>query len=188
MRRFARTLSTIAVLAPAALSLPSCSDYRDAGEATAEREDRFREADRAVREFKDADASLKKFFESAYGYAVFPAITKGALGIGAAHGDEGVVYEQAKPIGWADVTQITIGAQAGGQSYAEIVFFEKKEDLDNFKRNNMEFSANASAVAVTAGAAATADYTEGVAVFTRPLGGLMFEASIGGQKFKFTPM
>ena len=90
-------------------------------------------------------------------------------------------------IGKATLTQLTAGAQWGGQAYSEIVFFKDKKTLDNFKANNVEFSAQASAVAVAAGASADADYEEGVAVFTMTKGGLMLEASLGGQKFSYEP-
>ena len=90
-------------------------------------------------------------------------------------------------IGKASMTQVTVGFQFGGQAYRELIFFESKEALDRFKENKIEFSAEASAVAVTVGASANVKYTNGVMIFSQQKGGLMYEASVGGQKFKFTP-
>jgi lipid-binding SYLF domain-containing protein len=97
------------------------------------------------------------------------------------------VYEKGKPIGDTSLTQITIGFQLGGQAYSEIIFFKDKKTLDDFKNGNFELGAQASAVAVTAGASADANYEKGVAVFTMAKGGLMYEASVGGQKFSYDP-
>jgi lipid-binding SYLF domain-containing protein len=140
----------------------------------------------AIAEFKKTDPSMQTFFNKAYAYAVFPEITKGAVGIGGARG-EGIVFEGGKAIGTTTMTQVTIGLQLGGQTYREIIFFENKEALDSFKKGNFEVSANASAIAVKGGASETANYNNGVAIFTMGIGGLMFEASIGGQKFSFEP-
>lgn len=140
-----------------------------------------------VAAFKNKDPSMKVFFDKAYGYAVFPTVGKGGIGIGGAYG-KGKVYEQGRMIGTSSLTQVTIGFQLGGQAYSEIIFFKDKARLDDFTSGNFEFSAQASAVAVTAGASADADYDNGVAVFTLAKGGLMYEATIGGQKFGFTPV
>ncbi|MFA6560368.1 MAG: YSC84-related protein [Verrucomicrobiia bacterium] len=137
--------------------------------------------------FLKADPGLKKFLESAVGYAVFPDVTKGAIGIGAAHGG-GCVYEKGKLVGTASLTQVTIGLALGGQSYAELIFFETPEALDSFKKSELAFSAQVSAVAAAEGVSSNAKYQLGVAVFTLARGGLMYEASLGGQKFKFKPL
>lgn len=139
-----------------------------------------------IADFKNRDPSIKRFFANAHGYAVFPTVGKGGIGIGGAYG-EGEVYERGRHIGTASLTQLTIGFQLGGQAYSEIVFFKDKKTTDDFKKGNFELSAQASAVAATAGAAANADYDKGVAIFTLIKGGLMYEASVGGQKFSFTP-
>jgi lipid-binding SYLF domain-containing protein len=140
----------------------------------------------AIANFKNADPSMKVFFDKAYGYAIFPTVGKGGIGIGGAYG-KGEVYAHGKMIGTTSLTQVTIGLQLGGQAYSEIIFFKDKGTLDNFTAGNFEFSAQMSAVAATAGASADADYSNGVAVFTIAKGGLMYEASVGGQKFSFTP-
>lgn len=139
-----------------------------------------------IDQFLQKDPTLKAFFDKAHGYAVFPGVGKGGIGIGGAYGS-GEVYERGRLIGRAKLTQVSIGFQLGGQKYAEIIFFQNKSALDHFTSGNFEFNAQASAVAVTAGASADADYDNDVAVFTMTIGGLMYEAAIGGQKFSFTP-
>jgi len=140
-----------------------------------------------IANFKKKDSGIKLFFNKAYGYAVYPTIGKGGFLFGGAYG-KGNVYEKGKLIGTSTITQVTVGLQAGGQAYSEIVFFKDKKALNDFKAGKFKAGAQASAVAVTAGAAANADYSEGVAIFTLAKGGLMGEASIGGQKFSFTPI
>ncbi len=140
----------------------------------------------AIASFKSSDTVLPKWFDTSYAYAVFPSITKAAVAIGGANGD-GLVYEKAAYIGDARVTQVTIGAQLGGQSFSEVIFFENKAALDRFKENRFEMTAGLSAVAAGEGKSKDAKYTDGVAVFTLAKKGLMAEASVGGQKFKFTP-
>jgi lipid-binding SYLF domain-containing protein len=111
-------------------------------------------------------------------------VGKGAVGIGGARGT-GQVFDKDKLVGEATLTQFTVGFQFGGQVYSELIFFEDKTSLDNFKKGNMEFSAQVSAVAATAGASKNAKYEKGVMVFTMAKGGLMYEASVGGQKFAY---
>ena len=134
--------------------------------------------------FIRSDGLMNNLFNNAYGYVIFPNVGKGGIGIGGAAGN-GAVFQKGTLIGMAKMTQITIGFQWGGQAYREVIFFETKADLDRFKENNIELSTQASAVAATAGASANAKYTNGVMVFSQTKGGLMYEASIGGQKFKF---
>ncbi len=138
----------------------------------------------SLRHLRNRDPGLEKWFDEAHGYAVFPSVGKAAFGIGGAHG-RGYVYERGEHIGYARLVQVTIGLQLGGQSYRELIFFRDKAALERFKRGELEFAAQASAVAVTAGVSETADYSGGVAVFTLATGGLMYEASIGGQTFEY---
>ena len=140
----------------------------------------------SLAEFERASPAIKEIIKNAYGYAVFPTVAKGAIGIGGAHGD-GLVYERGKLIGSATVSQVTIGFQLGGQAYRELICFQNKAALDRFKGGNYELDAQAGAVAVTAGISRDAAYEHGVAVYTIAKGGFMFEASVGGQKFSFTP-
>jgi lipid-binding SYLF domain-containing protein len=161
------------------------------------------EYDDTVKLFKDAGQSAA-FFKDSYGYAVFPSIGKGGLGVGAAHGS-GHVYEQGKYVGDTTMNQVSIGFQAGGQAYSQIIFFKDKRAIDEFKSGNFEFDAGVSAVAITASAggsvgttgsegnvsggkkdAKTAGaYHKGMAVFTIVKGGAMYEAALAGQKYKY---
>lgn len=154
-----------------------------------------------------ASAVSAPFFQSAYGYAVFPTIGKGGVGIGGAHGT-GQVYRANQVTGTSTMTQLTVGLQLGGQAYSQIVFFENEGAYNTFTSGKFAFGAQASAVAITASAQAqagtdaagagastgsdagaqSARYQNGMAVFTYAKGGLMYEASIGGQKFKFKPI
>ena len=136
--------------------------------------------------FKKKDPGMQKFFNGAVGYAVFPTVGKGAIGIGAAHGS-GELMVGGKAIGKITLNQVTIGLQLGGQSYSEIIFFEKQKTFDGVKKGDFAFAAEVSAVALTSGASANAAYRDGVAVFTVAKGGLMYEASVGGQKFSYKP-
>ncbi|NCF28955.1 MAG: hypothetical protein GWP69_16345 [Gammaproteobacteria bacterium] len=144
------------------------------------------DAKTALAEFERTNAKIKPFVQAAHGYAIFPSVGKGAIGIGGAHGD-GLVYEKGKLIGSTSLSQITIGFQLGGQAYRELICFQTKDALDRFKGGNFEFDAQAGAVAVTAGVSVDAAYEHGVAIFTMAKGGLMYEASVGGQKFSFEP-
>jgi len=142
------------------------------------------DAKTAKTEFIRVDGLMQNLFNNAYAYVIFPNVGKGAIGIGGAAGN-GAVFQKGALIGMAKMTQVTIGFQWGGQAYREVIFFETKTDLDRFKENNLEFSAQASAVAATAGASANVKYKNGVMIFSQIKGGLMYEASVGGQKFKF---
>lgn len=139
---------------------------------------------KSILDAKSKDSSLSKWFESAYAYAVFPNVGKGGFVIGGA-GGKGLVIRGDETIAYTSMSQMSIGLQAGGQVYAEYIMFKDKTAFDHFSRGNFEMGAQVSAVAVTAGASADADYDGGVAVFTLAGGGLMFEASVAGQKFKY---
>jgi len=159
----------------------------------------------AVNLFKNAGRSAA-FFDNCYGYAVFPTIGKGGLVVGAAHGN-GRVYKHGNYMGDTSMTQLSVGAQAGGQAYSQIVFFQDKRAFDEFTKGNFEFGADVNAVAITAaaggsvgttGAAGEASggekdartagkYYKGLAVFTVVKGGAMYQATVAGQKFSYTP-
>jgi lipid-binding SYLF domain-containing protein len=142
------------------------------------------DAQAAKAAFIESDGLMSSLFKNAYGYVIFPNVGKGGLGIGGAAGN-GAAYQGGNLIGMAKMKQVTIGFQWGGQAYREVIFFENKEALDRFRENKIELSAQASAVAVTAGASANAKYRDGVMIFTQAKGGLMYEASVGGQKLEF---
>jgi len=161
-----------------------------------------------IKVFRNAGES-GKYFETAYGFAIFPTIGKGGFVVGGAYG-EGRVFVADKHVGNSTMTQVTVGAQLGGQAYSQIIFFENEQAFKSFTSGNFEFSAQATAVAITAGASAEANtgggasagisggrndaatasagYRKGMAIFTVATGGLMFEAALGGQKFTYTPL
>ena len=140
----------------------------------------------ALKEMIQKSPKLATFKNKAYGYAVFPKITKAGIGIGGAAG-RGTVFKNHQVVGSSNLKQASIGLQLGGQQYSEVIFFENKTSFEHFTNGKLKFDAQASAVAITEGASIDAAYHEGVAVFTRTKGGLMYEASIGGQHFKYKP-
>jgi len=163
----------------------------------------------AVESFRKAGES-GTYFNNSYGYAIFPTIGKAGIGIGGAHGSGGV-YAGGKKTGTSKMTQVTIGFQLGGQAFSQIIFFEDERAFKSFTSGNFEFSAQASAVAITAGVSAEANtgggtstgvsggrndastssvsgYRKGMAIFTIAKGGLMYEAALGGQKYSYKPL
>jgi lipid-binding SYLF domain-containing protein len=143
------------------------------------------EVNEAIKDLVAGNPALKEHFSKAYGYAIFPKITKAGLGVGGA-GGKGLVFQNDKVIGSAKMAQATLGLQAGAQQYAEVVFFENKDALDKFKSGKLKFSGQASAVALKEGASVDIAYQDGVAIFTKIKGGVMAEASLGGQKFSYS--
>jgi lipid-binding SYLF domain-containing protein len=155
--------------------------------------------------FRNAGES-SSFFHRSYAYAVFPTVGEGGLGVGGAFG-KGRVYVRGRYVGDTTMGQVSVGFQAGGKAYSQIIFFQDKRALDEFESGTFEFAAGASAVAITAGASASAGtsgasagasggkknaratgvYEKGMAVFTIAKGGLMYAATIAGQHFSFTP-
>jgi lipid-binding SYLF domain-containing protein len=172
-----------AILALGASALVGCSTAPQ----SAERRDLLvQQGQTALAAMKIEDPSLGPVLESSYGYAVFPSVGKGGVGLGGAYG-RGVVYEQGRLVGYSDLSQATIGFQLGGQEFSEVLVFEDARAMNRFKTGELEFSAQASAVALKAGAAGATNFKDGVAVFTGNTAGLMYEASIGGQKFNYLP-
>jgi len=172
-----------------ALALCSVCIFLAAGCATAhstveKRDDLGEKVQAAIARAKEEDPGLKEFFDEAAGYAVFPTVGKGAIVVGGAYG-KGELFEDGKLVGYCDLTQASIGLALGGQAYTEFIFFETKDDLDNFKYTDFTFAAQASAVALKSGASANAKYADGIVVFTMSQAGLMGEASIGGQRFRY---
>jgi lipid-binding SYLF domain-containing protein len=176
-------LITVAIFAIMIFILPRTIKAQSADE----KQKILSESVKAKQGFLASDPSMNTFFTKSYGYAIFPKMGKGGLIIGGSGGN-GAVYEKEAAIGTAKMAQVTIGAQVGGQSYREIIFFETKEALQRFKDNKVEFSSQLSAIAVKSGASKDAKYADGVAVFTEGIGGLMAEASVGGQKFTYKPL
>jgi lipid-binding SYLF domain-containing protein len=145
-----------------------------------------RTSDDALNQAMQTDATLREVIRTSAGYAVFPEVGKGAIGIGGAYG-KGDVHQSGSLVGYCDMTQASIGFQLGGQAYSEILVFQTPEALELFKRGNYRFDAQATAVALKSGAGANAKFANGVAVFTMDEAGLMYEASVGGQKFSYQP-
>ncbi|HUA78037.1 MAG TPA: lipid-binding SYLF domain-containing protein [Acetobacteraceae bacterium] len=194
MNRFERPVRALAWtgLLAAALALAAGSAFADSYSDT-------------VALFKQAGASAG-FFRSSYGYAVFPTIGKGGFVVGGAHG-KGRVYKEGRLVGDTTMNQVSVGFQAGGQAYSEIIFFQTRLDLARFESGKFALGAQASAVAITASASASTStagssagasgtqqnattagqYQDGMAVFTIAKGGLMYEAAVAGQKFSYEP-
>jgi lipid-binding SYLF domain-containing protein len=155
--------------------------------APATREDKaalVAEATSRWQQMRTADPALDALVKRGYGYALFPNVGKAGLGVGGAYG-RGVVYEQGQHIGYSDLTQGSVGLQAGGQSFSELLVFETKAALDRFKAGRFGLAADASAVVLKSGVATNADFIDGVAVVVQPIGGVMVEAAIGGQQFTY---
>ncbi|MCK5401799.1 MAG: hypothetical protein KAJ28_09200 [Flavobacteriaceae bacterium] len=148
--------------------------------------ERVKDSKEALNKMIEETPKLQTFKNKAYGYAVFPKVTKAGIGIGGAAG-RGIVFKNHQVVGSSSLKQASIGLQLGGQQYSEVIFFENKKAFDHFINGNLKFDAQASAVAITVGASIDVAYHNGVAVFTRTKGGLMYEASIGGQHFKYKP-
>lgn len=183
-------LAALLVWAPAAIAMAQAEDYSS-----------------TINIFRESPAA-QKFFDNAYGYAVFPVVGKAGFVVGGAYG-RGQVYRQGKVTGKTGIYQGSIGLQLGGQAFSEIIFFQDQRAYDTFTSGTFEFDANASAVAITAGAQAKAgtkgvtagasagpktgaqaetQYVNGMAVFVHTKGGLMYQLAVGGQKFTFEPL
>ena len=196
-KRATATLALIALFLPLLCALPALAGDR-----------KVEDYSETVQEFKKIP-DVARFFGNSYAYALFPTIGKGGLGIGGSHG-KGQVYRGGKVIGFTSTSDISIGLQAGGQAYSQIVFFQNAEALKKFTTGEFEFAASASAIAVQSTAGATtgtegtgasasssktadkktakAEYQDGVLVFTMAKGGLMYAATIAGQKYKYEPV
>jgi len=147
----------------------------------------FHDEARATLERMEAqDSSLKNLIQNAYGYAIFPEVGAGAVGVGGASG-EGTVYKNGMPIGTVKLTQASVGAQIGGTTYGELILFQDENSLNRLTSNSFEFGADANATAVKAGAAGAAAFVHGVEIYVLPKGGLIAGVSVNGQKFHFTP-
>jgi lipid-binding SYLF domain-containing protein len=175
------TIKFVTVILTVSLFFAGCSAAPEKPEGQAVLSSQVSEA---IAVFKDKDPSIDKFFKKSYGYAVLPKVFKGAVLLGGAYG-KGEVYEAGQMGGYCDMSQATIGFSFGGEYFREIIFFKDKSDLDRFKADEYTFSAQATGVALTAGAAAKADYKSGMAVFITTDSGLMVDASLGGQKFNY---
>jgi lipid-binding SYLF domain-containing protein len=166
----------VALLAACATA-PSTEEKKD---------DLAREAETALSKAQRNEPQLEELCRQSVAYAVFPKVGKGAAGVGGAYG-KGVLFEDHRIAGYCDLTQASVGLQLGGQTYTEILCFESRDALQRFKADEFALDAQATAVALDAGAGRNLDYKDGVAVVTTDEAGLMAEASIGGQKFTYEP-
>ena len=173
-RGFVLTLTILTIAGTAAAGTPSneelASDARD-----------------AMARLQRGDSTLKPVLDSAVGYAIFPEVSNGGFIFGGS-GGRGEVYEGGKLVGHAKISQETVGARAEGQKFIELILFKRKSALTRFKKDRFELSSEATANAAAQGAAAKAKYADGVAIIVLPIGGLVAEASIGGQRLKFIPL
>jgi lipid-binding SYLF domain-containing protein len=175
-----KTIHAIGLIATLTLVGALAAAAADADRLSSESQD-------AIQRLQQSSPRIQRLFNEAYGYAIFPSVGKGAIGIGGAEG-RGQVFERGQLMGTARLVQGTVGAQLGGQSYTEVIFFESEKALSEFKDGKTAVSAALSAAVAADGAGAEAKYQHGVLVYTMQRSGLMFEASIGGQHFKFTPL
>ena len=166
-----RTRTALAALFALTLALPAAAWPTD---------DEVRAAQRAVK----ASAVAKPFLASAYGYALLPTVGRGAFAVGGAYG-EGFVFKQGKRTGKTTLAQLSIGLGAGGEAYTEIVFFKDKAAYDRFVAGHLELNARATAAVGSAAAQGELGYSDGVAIVTLSKGGLIADASVGGQRFTF---
>jgi lipid-binding SYLF domain-containing protein len=143
-------------------------------------------AETTLQTMRTKDPGLGALLQSAHGYAVFPEIGKGGMIVGAAYG-RGILYERGQKVGYVELNQGSIGAQLGGQTFSELIVFRSEFDVAKLKAGNFSLGANASAVALTAGASASAEFDEAIVVFTLPRGGLMAELTVSGQQLNYSP-
>ena len=182
MTKPVRTLAAALMIAAGGVAIAGCQTAPKTPEARANLKS---DAQAALQRLYSADPTLRSFVQNGAGYAIFPSVGKGGVGIGGSYG-RGTVYENGSMIGYADITQGSIGATLGGQEFTELVVFENPNALGALLNGDFSLGAQASAVALKSGAGAKKQFQNGVAVFTKPTGGLMFDASVGGQKFSYT--
>ena len=146
----------------------------------------YSESQETITEFKSSDETIAGLFDTAYGYAVFPSVGKGAVGVGGAAG-KGILYKNGEVIGGIQLTHVTVGFQLGGKKYSEVIFFQNEDAYNKVLEDDFKLSADASAVALEKGTGVNANFDDGMFIVTKPLGGLMFDAAVGGQKLEFHP-
>ena len=167
-------------------ALPACGGSdKDAKSADAAPVERVEHVDETIALFKNKDPSIEKFFSTSAGYVIMPTIGEGAFIVGGGHGS-GEAFEGGAYVGKVTINEVSFGAQVGGQSYSQVIFFEKPADVKKLKDNQFQFNAEVTAVAADKGAAQGASFKDGVATFIIPKKGLMAAAAVGGQKLDFT--
>jgi len=165
------------------VAAPACGgSQKDA--KTAGTPERVEGIDDTIALFKEKDSTIAQLFSSSAGYVVLPTVGKGGLIVGGAHGN-GEAFEGGKYIGAVSVSEVSVGAQVGGQSYSQVVFFETPAAVRRLKDNSFQFAAEISAIGVDQGVAKNAKFKDGIATFVIPKQGLMASAAVGGQKLSF---
>jgi lipid-binding SYLF domain-containing protein len=184
MRRFVQLFAAGAVAASTVVFTGAgCSSSPEPKNET-KRETLSIDSEAAIKRMTAKDQSLRSFLDKAYGYAVFPSVGKGGFIVGGTYG-RGEVYQGGRHVGYADVTAVSAGLLAGGQSISELIVFATQDAFDKFTRGEWAFGANASVVALKAGAASSAQFKDGVVTFIDTRGGLMGDLSLEGQKFRY---
>lgn len=171
----------------ASSATPSEKDQAKLAKAEAKQQTLQQEADAAMSDFRQTDSTVDGLLQRSVGYAIFPSIAKGGFIVGGAHG-KGILYEKGRAVGDAELSQASVGFLAGGQSFRELIVFETPEVLEKFRSQQFSMGADVSAVAMKSGVANAAQFKNGIAVFVKPIGGAMFDASVAGQKFSVKPM
>ena len=138
----------------------------------------------AKEDLMESNKNVAQLFEDAYAYVIFPNVGKGAFIAGGAAGS-GIAFQGENQVGWSTLRQLDVGFQFGGKSFIQAIFFQDKQNFDEFKSGEFEFGAGVSAVALSKGASKNVNFEDGMAVVTLPKGGAMIEVSVGGQKFKY---
>lgn len=180
---WAAGLTGLGLLAGTAMGQTSSAQNGQAGTAN----NLEYQARQTITAVKEKYPAMDGYFRTAVGWAVFPTVTKGALIVGGSHG-EGILYQNGRPVGEASLSKGSIGAQAGGENYSEVIFFQTPQTLESFKSGNYAVNAATSAVAGSAGFGKAINYDHGAAVFTFNRSGLMAQASVGGQRFAYHPL
>lgn len=179
-------LAVIAFSALFGATLVMVTSCATAPKSRGERTALHEQAQATLTSMTSRDNTLKQVIDRSYGYVVFPSIAKGGVLVGGAYG-RGIVYQQGKPIGFAELNQASFGAQLGGKTFSELIVFETQRSFDNLRDGQFSLGADASATLLNQGAAASAQFRDGVAVFVETKGGLMFDVSISGQQINFQP-
>jgi lipid-binding SYLF domain-containing protein len=183
-RSWSLLISTVAL----SVGLAGLAGCATAPTTQAKRQDLKEDASQALAQMRTTDPTLDRhFLNSSYAYAVFPHIGKGGYVVGGSYG-RGIVYRHGIAVGYTDISKASIGFQFGGQSYMEVLAFESEGDYERFASGKLTLTADVSAVILKSGAAQSAKYASGVAVFVQPIGGAMVEAALGGQQFTFQKM